>query len=44
LVEQIFGNFDEFRLYDTSFLHFKDKVFYFKRVFIEGGDGERVDG
>ena len=34
LVEQVFGNFDEFRLYDTSYLHFEDKVYYFKRIFI----------
>jgi len=34
-VEQVFGQFDESRLYDTSYLHYKDKVYYFKRLFIE---------
>ena len=35
LVEQVFGNFDDFRLYDTAHVHFKDKIYFFKRLFNE---------
>jgi len=35
LVEQIFGNFDDFRLYDTTHLQYEEKVYYFKRLFNE---------
>ena len=46
LVEQVFGKFDDFRLYDTSTLHYQnynerakcDKIFYFKRLFKEDLD------
>ena len=38
LTEQVFGNFDEFRLYDTTHIHYEDKVYYFKRIFIEPDD------
>ena len=43
LVEQIFGDFNEFRIYDTSFLHYGDKVYYFKRKFIEDKEGENAE-
>ena len=35
LVEQVFGAFDDFRLYDTAHLHYKEKIYYFKRLFNE---------
>lgn len=34
LVEQVYGNFDSYRLYDISTLHYKDSLYYFKRIFI----------
>ena len=33
LVEQVFGDFSDFRLYDTSIIKHNDKVYYFKRLF-----------
>lgn len=35
IVEQVFGVFDNYRLYDTSLLHRDGKLYYFKRLFIE---------
>ena len=35
LVEQVFGAFDEFRLYDVSTIQNDNKVYYFKRVFTD---------
>ena len=34
LVEQVYGNFDSYRLYDISTLHYKDSLYYFKRKFV----------
>lgn len=43
LVEQVFGNFDQVRLYDTSYVQNKEKIYFFKRHFIDpeeyGEDG-----
>ena len=33
LVEQCFGQFMEFRMYDADFLKYNGKVYYFKRIF-----------
>ena len=38
LIEQVFGSFDDSRLYDTSHLQYKDKVYYFKRLYNPGQD------
>lgn len=35
LVEQVFGSFETYRLYDTSVLHRGRKLYYFKRLFID---------
>ena len=32
LVEQVYGNFDQYRIYDISTLHYQDKLYYFKRI------------
>ena len=44
LVEQVYGNFDQYRIYDISTLHFEDKLYYFKRIHIDEsnieGDGQ----
>jgi hypothetical protein len=34
-VEQVFGDFSDFRLYDTSIIKNNDKVYYFKRLFTD---------
>jgi len=33
LVEQVFGEFGDFRLYDTSLIKNQGFVYYFKRIF-----------
>jgi len=33
LVEQVFGQFDDCNLYDTSTLRYKNKIYFFKRIF-----------
>ena len=33
LVEQVFGDFGDFRLYDTSLIKNQEFVYYFKRIF-----------
>lgn len=35
LAEQVFGAFDQVRLYDTAFVHNDNKIYFFKRLFIE---------
>lgn len=42
LVEQVFGSFENYRLYDTSVLHRGRKLYYFKRLFKE--DVDEMDG
>ena len=42
LVEQVYGNFDSYRLYDISTLHYKDSLYYFKRIYINN-DSSKVD-
>ena len=32
LIEQVYGQFDDFRIYDVSFLQYKDNIYYFKRL------------
>jgi len=34
LLEQVFGTFDSFRIYDGSFLHSNGKLYFFKRRFM----------
>lgn len=34
LVEQVFGDFDQVRLYDTSYVQKKEKLYFFKRHFV----------
>ena len=39
LTEQVFGAFDDVsRLYDVAHCHFKNKIFYFKRIFSESAN------
>lgn len=33
LTEQIFGDFDDYRLQDTSYVKHENKIFFFKRIF-----------
>lgn len=33
LTEQIFGEFDDFRLQDTSYVKHENKIYYFKRIY-----------
>lgn len=40
LVEQVYGNFDSYRLYDISTLHYKDSLYYFKRIYITDGKAD----
>lgn len=35
LVEQVYGNFDQYRLYDISTLYYNDSIYYFKRLHIQ---------
>ena len=35
LLEQVFGTFDSFRIYDGSFLHHNGKLYFFKRLFLD---------
>lgn len=42
LVEQVYGNFDSYRLYDISTLHYKDSLYYFKRIYINN-NSSKVD-
>lgn len=35
LLEQVFGTFDSFRIYDGSFLHHDGKLYFFKRLFLD---------
>lgn len=35
LLEQVFGSFDSFRIYDGSFLHHNGKLYFFKRLFLD---------
>jgi hypothetical protein len=35
LVEQIFNEFNENRIYDVSIIQFKDKVYFFKRLYYD---------
>ena len=41
LVEQVFGNFDDYNLYDTSTLRYNNKIYFFKRIF--EGDQKQID-
>lgn len=34
LVEQVFGDFDQVRLYDVSYVQKKEKLYFFKRHFV----------
>ena len=44
LVEQVFGTFDDVnRLYDTSYLQYKNKIYYFKRLF-QNKEGSNLYG
>ena len=42
LVEQVFGNFDDYRLYDTSLIQNNGKLFYFKRLYEDNPEGENL--
>jgi len=35
LMEQVFGTFDSFRIYDGSFLHSDGKLYFFKRQYLK---------
>ena len=35
LLEQVFGAFDSFRIYDGSFTHYDGKIYFFKRQFLD---------
>lgn len=34
LVEQVYGEFDSYRLYDISTLHYKESLYFFKRIYV----------
>ena len=40
LVEQVFGNFDNYRLYDASILQNDAMLYYFKRIYEDNPEGE----
>jgi len=40
LVEQVYGTFDSYRLYDISCLHYKDNLYFFKRLYKWKDDGD----
>ena len=38
LIEQVYGNFDDFRLYDISCLQYEENLYFFKRMHANNKD------